>query len=136
MTPAPVRPERRDDAGSILAVVDAKGAPGASECAASLAALAARSWPTVLVEIDALGGGLDVRLGADANEGSLLGLVRAANGGGVQAELVERWLTEVAGWPAVLLGAPEPQSLIELAQPGEHDRALTSARPAVPAHRL
>ncbi len=124
--PAPARPERRDDAGSTLAVVGAKGAPGASECAASLAALAARNWPTVLVEIDALGGGLDVRLGADANEGSLLGLIRAANGGGVQGELVERWLTEPAGWPAVLLGAPEPQSLIELAQPGAMTRALAS----------
>ena len=133
VTPAPVRPERRDDAGSILAVVGAKGAPGASECAASLAALAARSWPTMLVEIDALGGGLDVRLGADANDGSLLGLVRAANGGGgVQAELVERWLTERTGWPAVLLGSPEPQSLIELAQPGAMTRALTSLAPLYP----
>jgi Flp pilus assembly CpaE family ATPase len=132
VAPAPARPDRRDDAGSILAVVGAKGAPGASECAASLAALAARRWPTVLVEIDALGGGLDVRLGADANDGSLLGLVRAANGGGVQAELVERWLTERAGWPAVLLGAPEPQSLIELAQPGAMTRALTSLAPLYP----
>jgi Flp pilus assembly CpaE family ATPase len=132
VTPAPVRPERRDDAGSILAVVGAKGAPGASECAASLAALAARSWPTVLIEIDALGGGLDVRLGADSNEGSILGLVRAANSGGVQAELVERWLTERAGWPAVLLGAPEPQSLIELAQPGAMTRAVTSLAPLYP----
>ena len=56
----------------------AKGAPGASECAASLAALAAQRWPTVLVEVDALGGGLDVRLGADATQGSLLGLISAA----------------------------------------------------------
>jgi MinD-like ATPase involved in chromosome partitioning or flagellar assembly len=126
VAPAPARPERRDDAGSLLAVVGAKGAPGASECAASLAALAARSWPTALVEIDALGGGLDVRLGVDGNEGSILGLVRAASGGGVQAELLERWLTERAGWPAVLLGAPEPQSLLELAQPGAMTRALTS----------
>lgn len=123
--PAPARPERREDAGSILAVVGAKGAPGASECAASLAALAARRWPTVLVEIDALGGGLDVRLGADATQGSLLGLIRAVSGGGgVQRELVERWLVEPAAWPAVLLGPPDPQALIELAQPGAMTRAL------------
>lgn len=124
--PAPARPERREDAGSILAVVGAKGAPGASECAASLAALAARSWPTVLVEIDALGGGLDVRLGADATQGSLLGLIRAVSGGdgGVQRELVERWLVEPAGWPAVLLGPPDPQALIEFARPGAMTRAL------------
>lgn len=123
--PAPARPERREDAGSILAVVGAKGAPGASECAASLAALAARSWPTVLVEIDALGGGLDVRLGADATQGSLLGLIRAVSGGGgVQRELVERWLVEPTAWPAVLLGPPEPQALIEFARPGAMTRAL------------
>ena len=126
-TPAttPPRPERRDDAGSLLAVVGAKGAPGASECAASLAALAARSWPTVLAEVDALGGGLDVRLGADPSQGSILGLIRAADGGGgVQRELVERWLTQPAGWPAVLLGPPDPQALIELARPGAMTRAL------------
>jgi len=123
--PAPARPERRDDAGSVLAVVGAKGAPGASECAASLAALAARSWPAVLVEIDALGGGLDVRLGADATQGSILGLIRAADGGGgVQRELVERWLTQAAGWPAALLGPPDPQALIELARPGAMTRAM------------
>ena len=45
---------------------------------------------------------------------------------------MERWLTERAGWPAVLLGAPEPQSLIELAQPGAMTRALTSLAPLYP----
>ena len=58
----PVTPaaERREDRrGSVLAVIGAKGAPGSSECAASLAALAARRWPTLLIEADALGGNLD-----------------------------------------------------------------------------
>src|SRR5206468_12940358 len=58
-------PREGDENGSgdatILAVVGSKGAPGASECAASLAALAAPRWPTLLVELDALGGGLAVR---------------------------------------------------------------------------
>lgn len=125
-TPAPSRSERQENTGGILAVVGAKGAPGASECAASLAALAARSWPTVLVEVDALGGGLDVRLGADATQGSLLGLIRAADGGGVQRELVERWLTDADGWPSVLLGPPDPHALTELAQPGAMTGALYS----------
>ncbi len=125
--PPPSRPERLEDAGSVLAVVGSKGAPGASECAASLAALAARKWPTVLVEMDALGGGLDVRLGADATQGSVLGLLRAADGGGgVQRELVKRWLTEPADWPAVLLGPPDPQALIEVARPGALTRALNA----------
>jgi hypothetical protein len=124
-TPAPPRPERGDGAGSIIAVVGAKGAPGASECAASLAALAAGRWPTVLVETDALGGGLDVRLGADPSDGSILGLVRATDsGGGALGELMERWLLDPAGWPLVLLGPPEAQALTELAQPGAMTRAL------------
>jgi Mrp family chromosome partitioning ATPase len=123
-TPAPQARERGEDAGSVVAIVGAKGAPGASECAASLAELAARQWPTVLVEADALGGGLDVRLGADPANGSLVGLIRAAVGGTVQRELIERWITEVDGWPPVLLGPPEPDALSELAEPGAMANAL------------
>jgi MinD-like ATPase involved in chromosome partitioning or flagellar assembly len=125
--PAPAaRPGRSVDSGSVLAVVGSKGAPGASECAASLAALAARSWPTALVEIDALGGGLDVRLGADSSQGSLVGLIRAANGSGVQRELVEHWMTEMPGWPPTLLGPPDLAALIELAQPAAITRAVAA----------
>jgi hypothetical protein len=122
--PTKQRHERGDDAGSVLAVIGAKGAPGASECAASLTALAARRWPSLLVEVDALGGGLDVRLGADPTQGSILGLVRAATEGAVQRELVERWIMEPAEWPPVLLGPPDPKALIDLVQPGAIARAL------------
>jgi len=129
-TPAPVPPpprvQRPEDGGSILAVIGSRGAPGASECAASLAALAHARWPTVLAEVDALGGGLDVRLGADAQLGSLLGLVRASSaedGGGALRELVEHWLTSREGWPPVLLAPPDNEALAECAQPG----AITSA---------
>ena len=120
--------------GSVLAVVGSKGAPGASECAASLAALAHERWPCVLVELDALGGGLDLRLGADPRQGSLLGLVRAvAAGDGALGELVERWLTVRDGWPPVLLGPPERErSLAELGEPGSAAsalRALASVSP-------
>ena len=106
--------------GSVLAVIGSKGAPGSSECAASLAALAGERWTCVLVELDALSGGLDLRLGADPRQGSLLGLARAvAAGDGAPGELLERWLTVREGWPPVLVGAPDPaQTLGELAQPG------------------
>ena len=118
----------RDNAerGSVLAVIGSKGAPGASECAASLAALAAERWTCVLVEVDALAGGLDLRLGADPRQGSLLGLVRAvAAGDGALGELLERWLTTREGWPPVLVGAPDPEhALAELAQPGAAAGAL------------
>lgn len=126
IVPATSRVERPEDGGSILAVIGGRGAPGASECAASLAALAHGRWPTVLVEVDALGGGLDVRLGADAQQGSLLGLVRASSsedGGGALRELVEHWLTSREGWPPVLLAPPDSEALAECAEPG----AITSA---------
>ena len=126
VTPAPAIPERRNDAGTILAFVGTKGAPGASECAASLATLAASQWPTVLVELDALGGSLDVRLGANPSDGSLLGLVRAADSNGVQRELLERWLTQNDGWPPVLLSPPDPDAFVELAQPGAISCALNA----------
>jgi hypothetical protein len=126
LVPTPARVERPDDGGSILTVIGSRGAPGASECAASLSTLAHARWPTALVEVDALGGGLDVRLGADAHHGSLLGLVRAStgeDGGGALRELVEHWLTSREGWPPVLLAPPESEALAACAQPG----AITSA---------
>jgi Flp pilus assembly CpaE family ATPase len=122
--------------GSVLAVIGSKGAPGASECGASLAALASLRWPSILVEVDALGGGLDLRLGADPRQGSLLGLARAvARDDRLLGELLERWLVERDGWPPALVGAPEPmQALDELAHPGTIAaalRALATLRPLV-----
>jgi Flp pilus assembly CpaE family ATPase len=120
--------------GSVLAVIGSKGAPGSSDCAASLAALAAERWTCVLVELDALSGGLDLRLGADPGQGSLLGLARAAAAGdGAVGELLERWLTVREGWPPVLVGPPDSeQTLAELALPGAAAgtlRALASVYP-------
>lgn len=120
--------------GTVVAVVGTKGAPGASESAASLATLAARRWPTLLVELDMLGGGLDVRIGADAHAGSILGLVRAAASGSEPLpELIERWVTISAGWPPVLLAPADPDdALAELARPGATATALRALRTHVP----
>jgi hypothetical protein len=127
-------PARRDADGSILAVVGSRGAPGASECAASLAALAQRRWPAALVECDLLGGGLDLRLAADGHAGSLLGLVRAcAAGEGAVGELLERWLVRRPGWPPVLLGPPDPRhTLGELARPSAIAGAVRALAAVVP----
>jgi Flp pilus assembly CpaE family ATPase len=132
-TPAPApRRERGEDDGSVLAVIGAKGAPGASECAASLAALATDRWETLLLEADALGGGLALRLGADPNEGSILGLIRATQAGeGSLQELLERWCCEREGWPAVLLGAPDSGALADQ-QPGALTNALAALAPEYP----
>ena len=115
----------RDSNGSLLAVIGGKGAPGASECAAFARGARHRALGDVLVEVDALGGGLALRLGADPSDGSILGLIRATQAGeGALRELIERWRCERPGWPAVLLGPPDPDALGELAQPGAITRGL------------
>lgn len=119
------RREQSADRGSVLAVLGERGAPGASELAASIAALAARRWETVLVETDALGGSLAARLGVDPGDGSITGLIRATRAGeSALRELVERWLIQPAGWPQVLLGASDASTLTELANPGAMNSAL------------
>jgi Flp pilus assembly CpaE family ATPase len=132
--PPPAAPRSEPQAGSVIAVIGSKGAPGASECAASLAALAARRWQALLVELDALGGALDLRLAADAHQGSLLGVARAADAGeSALRELLERWLATREGWPPVLLGpATLAQALPELARPGAVAKALTALAAVTP----
>jgi Flp pilus assembly CpaE family ATPase len=126
-TPAP-------RAGSVVAVIGSKGAPGASESAASLAALASKRWTALLVELDALGGAFDLRLAADAHQGSLLGVARAADAGdSALRELLERWLATREGWPPVLLGpAALTQALPELARPGAVATALAALAAVTP----
>jgi pilus assembly protein CpaE len=119
-----LRRHRRREAvreGTVLAVVGSRGAPGASELACSLAALASGQWQALLVELDLLGdAGLALRLGSDASQGSLLALLRATGAGETAlGELLERWLVARAGWPAVLLAPAQPEQVIEeLDQPG------------------
>lgn len=124
----------RSRAGSVLAVVPASGSPGASECAASLAALADQRWPTLLLELDLLDSTLALRLGADPQHGSLLGLVRAQAADGSLQELLVRWTTSGAnGWPPVLVAPPEPDVHInELARPGAIRAALEAAATVYP----
>jgi Flp pilus assembly CpaE family ATPase len=116
-----VRPRDHQRAGTVLAVVGSRGAPGASELACSLAAQAAGQWKSLLVELDLFGGGgLAVRFGSDPSQGSLLALLRAtAAGEPALAELLDRWLLDRPGWPPVLLAPPQSEQTIEeLDQPG------------------
>jgi hypothetical protein len=134
---APAAPPAASDPGqahgTVLAVIGTSGAPGASECAASLALLACRRWPTLLVELDMLGAGLDVRIGADPHGGSIVGLVRAAGGTEPLAELIERWVTSAPGWPPVLLAPADlDEALAELARPGAIAAALRALRERTP----
>jgi len=114
-------------AGNVVAVLGSKGSPGASELAASFAAVLARSHDVLLVEFDADGGGLAARLGLDAHEGSLLGLARAVAGGAVDpGELLPHWVVGAArGWPSLLLALPDPpRDLPEIAVPALPARIL------------
>jgi hypothetical protein len=125
---------RRSRSGSVLAVVAASGSPGASECAASLAALADQRWPTLLLELDLLGNTLALCLGADPQHGSLLGLVRAQAADGSLQELLERWTIDGEnGWPPVLVSPPDAAAHIdELARPGAIRAALDAAAAIYP----
>ena len=111
-TPAQEGAAESQPRGLVLAVVGSKGSPGASECAWSLAALAARRWPTLLVECDLLGGSLAFRLAADPAAGSLVGVVNAATSNSVSAlpELLQRWLCGSDGWPPTLLAPTVAQA--------------------------
>lgn len=113
--------------GTVLAVVGSRGAPGASELACSLAALAGRQWRSLLVELDLLGStGYALRLGADPAEGSLLALARATRTDRAALdELLDRWLVKVEGWSPVLLAPEESERAIEeLDEPGTIRAAL------------
>ncbi|MGH3007779.1 MAG: hypothetical protein ACRDLM_00010 [Gaiellaceae bacterium] len=136
MQPSRSRPEKQKsaDVGSVLAVVPAGGSPGASECAASMAALADQRWPTLLVELDLVDGALALRLGADPNEGSLLGLVRAHAADGALEDLLAHWVTDGGrGWPPALVAPADTHAHIdELAEPGAIRAALEAAASAYP----
>ena len=131
----PTQNERKASrSGSVLAVVPASGSPGASECAASLAALADQRWPTLLVELELLDSTLALRLGADPQRGSLLGLVRGQAADGALPDLLARWTTAGdRGWPPVLVAPPDPGlHLDELARPGAIRSALEAAASVYP----
>lgn len=131
--PAVTHENDGEGAGLVLAVLGCKGTPGSSECTVSLARVAMARWPVLLLELDMLSGGLDVRIGADPQQGSLLGLARAATTGEPIGELLERWVTITPGWPPVLLAPPDPgTALCELAQPGVIAGALRALRARVP----
>lgn len=119
--------------GSVIAVVGSSGSPGSSECASSLAALAAQQWSTLLLECDLQSGSLDVRLGADPRQGSLLGLVRAS-ASSAPGELLEHWTTGgKRGWSSVLLAPASADAPIdELVRPGAIRAAVETAASLYP----
>jgi Flp pilus assembly CpaE family ATPase len=103
--------------GAVVAVVGSKGAPGSSQCAASLARIAAMRWSTLLVDLDGLGSDLAVALPASADSGSIASVLRATRADTDRLPvLLGDWVVRADGWPPTLLG-PDGQ-LDELAAPG------------------
>jgi Flp pilus assembly CpaE family ATPase len=125
----------REKSGSVVAVVAAGRSAGGSECACSLAALLDRRWPTLLVECDLGQGGLALRVGADPQQGSLLGLVRASPGADREelARMLARWTIAPEQWPSLLVAPPDvDRDIDELAEPGAIRAALAAAASAYP----
>lgn len=133
--PVARRPVDRERAGSVLAVVGGGRSAGSSECACSLAALLNRRWPTLLIECDLGDGALALRVGADPQQGSLLGLVRASPGVAAEelSRLLARWTLAREQWPSLLVAPPDTDRHIdELAEPGAIRSALEAAASAYP----
>jgi secretion/DNA translocation related CpaE-like protein len=64
------QPASEPMAGTVVAIVGAVGGAGASTLATAVALLSARSAPTMLVDADRFGGGLDLLLGAEQAPGA------------------------------------------------------------------
>ncbi|MFL6064379.1 MAG: septum site-determining protein Ssd [Friedmanniella sp.] len=61
---------RRSRAGRLVAVIGGAGGVGSSTCATGLAVVGARlGWRTALVDVDEKGGGLDLLVGAEGDDG-------------------------------------------------------------------
>lgn len=85
---ADVAEKPSDREGRVLAVIGGRGGAGASVLAASVGLAAARSGgAALLVDCDPLGGGLDLVLGAEADEGLRWSDVRVSSGRVSMAEL-------------------------------------------------
>jgi Flp pilus assembly CpaE family ATPase len=126
--------ERNERAGTIVAAVGGGAGAGASEVIGSFGALAATRWPALLVELDALAGGLGLRLAADPGQGSLAAVARALESGERDpSRLLEQWLVRRPGWPALLpLADHSEETLHTLAEPGAVRRALDALAERVP----
>ena len=122
--------------GSVIAVIGSKGAPGASECAASLAALAPRRWPTRPRRAATRSAAPSTCAWPPTRtQGSLLGVARAADAGDERT----RASCSSAGWQRATAGRrccsaqPRPaQALPELARPGAVAEALSALAAVTP----
>jgi MinD-like ATPase involved in chromosome partitioning or flagellar assembly len=112
----------------VVAVWGPTGAPGRTTLAVTLAAeLAARGHDTLLVDADGYGGAVAQHLGVLDEVSGLLGAVRLANGGRLDARGLAATAREVRADLRVLTGLPRADRWVEV-RPAAFDLLLTTAR--------
>lgn len=127
--PAPVAvevPPPRAEAGQVVVVHGAGGAPGRTTTAIALATLRARSAPTVLVDADPHGGAVAQHLGVLDETSGLLAAARAVNSGTLDAAAFARCRRRLDDGLEVLTGLPRPDRWVEV-RPGVLDVLLEEA---------
>jgi secretion/DNA translocation related CpaE-like protein len=117
-----------DDHGSggpVVSVVGGSGGIGASTLAAGLAVAARRrGMAAALVDVDPLGGGVDLLLGAERTPGWRWPRLVGARG---EVTDVRRFLPQVDGLTVVSMGRPAPGQSAEEAPSAESLRAVLGA---------
>lgn len=111
--------------GPVVAVVGGSGGIGASTLAAGLAVAARRrGLAAALVDVDPLGGGIDLLLGAERTPGWRWPRLVGARG---EVTDVRRFLPQVDGLTVVSMGRPSPGQPAEDAPSAESVRAVLGA---------
>jgi MinD-like ATPase involved in chromosome partitioning or flagellar assembly len=133
--PAPAVPElgeqEREEpggAGRVVAVWGPTGAPGRSTVALGTAhALAARGWPTLLVDADVYGGTLAGSTGLAEESAGVAAACRLANAGALDAAALDGLLAPVGRCLSVLTGVDRAERWPEV-RPAGLERVLEVAR--------
>lgn len=120
VTPLVQDPEAHDvlpDSGSrgqVVVVHGPNGAPGRTLLATTIAAMRARSSPTVLIDVDPQAGAIAQSLGVLDEVSGLLAAARLANAGGLDAESLARCRRRINDRLDVLTGLPRADRWMEI----------------------
>lgn len=102
----------------VIGVVGGSGGAGATTFATALAQVAARAGPTLLVDADVHGAGVDQVLGLEPDAGvrwdALLGSTGRLSGRALRDALPRRGPLSVLAWPVDRLAGPDPSGVREV----------------------
>jgi MinD-like ATPase involved in chromosome partitioning or flagellar assembly len=100
--------------GQVVVVHGPNGAPGRTLLATTLAAMRARSSPTVLIDVDPQAGAIAQSLGVLDEVSGLLAAARLANAGGLDRESFARCRRRISQQLDVLTGLPRADRWMEI----------------------